>query len=102
MLRRRTRGQSTLEYVILIGFVVAALIALGVYKKRGIQGRLRSSTDQVGEQFSAGNTTSEYTTKTEMQQTENMASGGKTTTVIDKNVQSRSGSEKIADFSTGI
>jgi uncharacterized protein (UPF0333 family) len=96
----RTRGQSTLEYVILIGFVVAALIAMGVYMKRGMQGKLRESTDQIGEQYSAGNTTSEYTTKTSIQQTEDMAAGGKTTTVINKNESRRSGSETVADLNT--
>ena len=98
MLHQRTRGQSTLEYVILIGFVVAALIAMGVYMKRGIQGKLRESTDQVGEQYSAGHTTSVYTTKTDMQQTENMIKGGQTTTTIDRNEQRKSGSETIADY----
>ena len=101
MLRVRARGQSTLEYVILIGFVVAALIAMGVYMKRGMQGRLRESTDQVGQQYSAGNTTSEYVTKTELQQTEDMKAGGETTTKIDVNKQTKTGSEKVADFGIG-
>jgi uncharacterized protein (UPF0333 family) len=101
MLRLRARGQSTLEYVILIGFVVAALIAMGVYMKRGIQGKLRESTDQVGEQYSAGNTTSAYTTKVDLQQTENV-NKGTTTTTIDKNTQTKSGSETVADFTPGI
>lgn len=98
----KSRGQSTLEYVILTGFIVAALIAMGVYMKRGIQGKLRESTDQVGEQYSAGNTTSSYTTSTDIQQTENMQAGGQTTTTIDRNIQKKSGSETVSDFSTGI
>ena len=94
------RGQTTLEVVILIGFVVAALIAMGVYMKRGIQGRLRSSTDQIGEQYSAGNTTSDYTTSVSLKQTENMTSGGAVTTVINKNEQSKTGSETVSDLAT--
>ena len=101
MLRVRARGQSTLEYVILIGFIVAALIAMGVYMKRGVQGRLKESTDQVGEQYSAGNTTSEYTTKVELEQTENMTAGGGTTTVINTNKQTKTGSETVADYEVG-
>ncbi len=100
MLRGR-RGQSTLEYVILIGFVVAALIAMGVYMKRGLQGRLRESTDQIGQQYSAGNTESEYTITTGMTQVENMKAGGATTTEIQRNLQSKSGYEKVSDFSLG-
>lgn len=100
MFYTQRRGQSTLEYVILIGFVVAALIAMGIYMKRGFQGRLRESTDQIGQQYSAENTESEYTTTTSLVQTENMAAGGTTTTNISKNEQRRTGYEKVADFST--
>ena len=98
----RTKGQTTLEVVILIGFVVAALIAIGVYMKRGIQGRLRDSTDQIGEQYSAGNTASTYVTKTEMTQVENMAPGGAVTTNITRNKQSKTGSETVSDYTPGI
>jgi uncharacterized protein (UPF0333 family) len=98
----RTRGQSTLEYVILIGFVVAAIIAMGVYMKRGVQGKLKESADQVGEQYSAGNTTSVYTTRTNLNQTENMIRGGQTTTTVTQNQQSKTGSETVADFTPGI
>lgn len=46
------RGQSTLEYVVIIAVVVAGLIGMQIYIKRGVQGKLRDSTDQIGEQFS--------------------------------------------------
>jgi uncharacterized protein (UPF0333 family) len=101
MLRARTKGQTTLEVVILIGFVVAALIAMGVYMKRGIQGRLRSSSDQIGEQYSAGYTTGTYITNTVVNQEENIT-GGKTTTTIHQNEQTRSGNETVASMNTGI
>jgi uncharacterized protein (UPF0333 family) len=101
MFGARTKGQTTLEVVILIGVVVAALIWMGVYMKRGIQGRLRDSTDQIGEQYSAGNTTSTYVTKTEMTQVENATAGGAVTTEITRNRQSKTGSETIGEFSTG-
>ncbi len=94
----RTKGQTTLEVVILIGFVVAALIAMGVYMKRGIQGRLRDSTDQVGEQYSAGNTTGAYTTTVGMTQVENMTTGGAVTTDIQRNRQEKTGNETIASW----
>ncbi len=97
----KTKGQTTLEVVILIGFVVAALIAMGVYMKRGIQGRLRDSTDQVGEQYSAGYTTGSYTTTTNVVQVENVAAGGVSQTDILTNEQRRTGGEVITDFSPG-
>ena len=54
--RRRKKGQSTLEYAILIIIVIGALISIQVYIKRGLQGGLKSSADQMGDQFSVGNT----------------------------------------------
>ncbi len=52
----RHRGQSTLEYAVLIIIIIAALLSIQVYIKRGVQGRLKSSTDEIGDQFSPGNT----------------------------------------------
>jgi hypothetical protein len=95
----KKKGQTTLEVVILIGFVVAALIAMGVYIKRGIQGRLRDSADQIGDQYSAGNTTSIYTTKSSMEQTENIQGGGEVKTDITKNEQTKTGSETVNAWS---
>lgn len=60
---RACKGQSILEYAMIIAVVVAALLAINAYMKRGIQGKLRESIDSVGEQYEAGNTTSNYTTQ---------------------------------------
>ena len=53
---RKRKGQSSLELAIVIIIVIAALLSIQVYIKRGVQGRLRSATDDVGDQYSAGNT----------------------------------------------
>ena len=55
-LRRRKKGQSTLEYAILIIIIIGALLSIQVYIKRGIQGRLKGAADDIGDQFSPGNT----------------------------------------------
>ncbi len=47
----KRRAQGTLEYALLIAAVVAALISIKVYMTRAIQGRLRQSSDQIGEHF---------------------------------------------------
>jgi hypothetical protein len=52
------RGQSTLEYAVLIIIIICALIAIQAYIKRGVQGRLKSASDDIGDQFSPGNTNS--------------------------------------------
>jgi len=57
------KAQSTLEYAVIVAVVVGALLAIQVYVKRGVQGRLRSSTDNIGDQYSAGHMTSKYITE---------------------------------------
>ena len=52
----KKKGQSTLEYAVLIIIIIGALLSIQVYIKRGIQGRLKSATDDIGTQFSVGNT----------------------------------------------
>ncbi len=53
--KRRKKGQSTLEYAILIIIIIGALLSIQVYIKRGIQGRLKGAADDIGDQFSPGN-----------------------------------------------
>lgn len=55
------KAQGTLEYAIIIGVVVAALIAMQAYFKRGLQGKIRQASDEIGEQFSPGKTTGSVT-----------------------------------------
>lgn len=54
--KRRKKGQSTLEYAVLIIIIIGALLSIQVYIKRGIQGRLKGAADDIGDQFSVGNT----------------------------------------------
>lgn len=60
----RKRGQSTLEYAVLIIIIIAALLSIQMYIKRGVQGRLKASTDDIGDQFSPDNTNAVKTTLT--------------------------------------
>ncbi|MFH0940746.1 MAG: hypothetical protein V1840_02695 [Candidatus Omnitrophota bacterium] len=55
------RGQSVMETAVLILVIVGALIAMQVYLKRGIQGRLRSGVDSIGEQYDPQATSSSFT-----------------------------------------
>ena len=58
------RGQSTLEYAVLIVVIIGALLTIQVYIKRGVQGRLKSAADDIGDQYSDGNTNIVKTTVT--------------------------------------
>lgn len=51
------KGQSILEYAILLAVVIAVLLIMQAFVKRGYQGSLKKSADSMGEQFSADGTT---------------------------------------------
>jgi uncharacterized protein (UPF0333 family) len=51
------KGQSILEYAILLAVVIAVLLIMQSFVKRGYQGSLKRSADSMGDQFSASSTT---------------------------------------------
>lgn len=59
----KKKAQSSLEYAILIIIVLGALLSIQVYIKRGIQGRLRTATDDIGEQYKVGGMNIHKTTR---------------------------------------
>ncbi|MCX5714624.1 MAG: hypothetical protein NT033_07460 [Candidatus Omnitrophica bacterium] len=42
------RAQTTAEYAILIAIVIGAVVAMQMYIRRGVQGRIRNVVDHVG------------------------------------------------------
>ena len=52
----KPKGQSTLEFTIMMAMVIGAFLLMQIYMKRGMQGKLRESADQIGEQFEAKDT----------------------------------------------
>lgn len=63
MLIKLRKGQSTLEYAVIMAVVVAALVSMQVFMKRGVQGKLKDSADRIGDHYAAGNTEGTYTTQ---------------------------------------
>lgn len=47
------KGQSILEYAIILGLVAAALTTMQVYLKRGIQAGIKVAADELGRQQDA-------------------------------------------------
>ncbi len=45
------KGQSILEFTILLMIVIGVFIAMQFYVKRGMQGRWKSSLDDFGDQY---------------------------------------------------
>jgi len=78
---RKMKGQSTLEYAVLIIIVIGALLSIQVYIKRGVQGRLRSATDDIGDQYSSGNMNIRKVTTVRSNTTERFIYGKSTSTL---------------------
>lgn len=55
------KGQTTLEYAIVLVIIIAALLSMQIYFRRGLQGRWKDSVDQVGEQYNPGTTNAAVT-----------------------------------------
>lgn len=51
MLKMKRLGQTTLEYIVVIVILLGALLAMQAYIKRGLQGRMKSSMDELGDQY---------------------------------------------------
>jgi hypothetical protein len=47
----RKRGQSLIEYSVLIIILIAVFLAMNSYIKRGIQGRWKTTVDDFGDQY---------------------------------------------------
>lgn len=106
MLRHR-KAQSTAEYVIVLGLIVAAVIAMQTYVKRGFQGRIKDAVDYVDQGGQAGNAVtfatkqyepyyleSSFSTERSSEDTENLADAGAVTRTSTETSQ-RSGSQTI-------
>ena len=56
------KGQTTIEYVVLLIIVIGSFVAIQNYVKRGVQGRWRDAVDSLGDQYDPryANTSSDY------------------------------------------
>lgn len=47
----KRKGQTILEYTVVVIIILGVMIAMKDYVKRGIQGRWKSATDDFGDQY---------------------------------------------------
>lgn len=78
----KKKAQSSLEYAILIIIVLGALLSIQVYIKRGIQGRLKTATDDIGEQYKQGGMNQIKTTRFYARTNELALQGQSTSSII--------------------
>lgn len=107
------KAQSTLEYAVLVAIVVAALLSMQIYIKRGLQGGFRVSADNFGEQYAPKHTSSDISVRQESHtitnvttiEVEDAASNKLVTTTdiaTDYDRTTRSGTENIGEFESNL
>ena len=106
-MRNTTRGQSTVEYVVVTAVVIAALLATTIYMKRGKMGDLGRATDQIGSQFNPHQQSAifrtRYDTERTEKQNEDFLESGKLVSAITAagEQQYRTGNEKLTQSRVG-
>lgn len=58
--RRGPDGQTTAEYAVVIGVVIAAVVAMQVYVKRGLQAKVKGVADNLTQQGADTAKTKQY------------------------------------------
>ncbi|HBR15930.1 MAG TPA: hypothetical protein DD723_10420 [Candidatus Omnitrophica bacterium] len=94
---RRKKGQSTLEYAVLVVITLGALMSAQVYMKRGIQGRFKSSADDIGDQFSVNNQNAVTTSRTTAYTEDTFKKGVTKSRLINNEITTESTESEIAD-----
>jgi hypothetical protein len=103
MLRLMRKGQSTAEYAIVIGLVIAAAVAMQVYVKRSLQAKVKDAVD-YNDATATMLTTSQYEPyylQSDLDNTRgetssvNTAKGGGVTRTLTKDEANRTGTQDI-------
>jgi hypothetical protein len=93
---KNRKGQSTFELSLTIVVVIAAVIAMAIFMKRSVMGKLRDSGDQVGGQFTPLSTVNDYTRTYTGQRTTTTGFTGTAAAVIDTaETQNKTGTESV-------
>ncbi len=94
------KGQSTLEYAMIISIVVAGLLLMQYYVKRGYSGKLKSASDEMGEQYDPNAVTSNFTINQSSNVSQKVQSGVSTTTHLSDQVSPKTGNESLSSWNT--
>ncbi len=115
MLKLKNKAQSTAEYAIVIGLVIAAVLAMQVYVRRNLQAKIKATTDfgagdgAIDARFTTVQFEPDYTTTSEdgmhtsSNRTENITSsklGGVTRNIIGNEESERTGVQ-VTDLTKG-
>ena len=92
---RNRKAQSLIEYALILGAIIVAVLFMQLYVRRAVQGKLREASDDMAPQFSpAAKYNFNVTTNSKITEKMDEATG-KVTTKYDKDETSRSGNETL-------
>ena len=91
---RHKKGQSLVEYSLILGAIIVAILFMQLYVRRALEGRLRDASDSIGDQYSSTGTFNILVNR-ESNITENRTAAGVTTTIYDYDRTTRTGNETL-------
>jgi uncharacterized protein (UPF0333 family) len=89
------KGQSTLEYALIIAVVVAGLLLMQHYVKRGYSGRLKTAADDMGEAYDPVNYSANFTVVQTSNVQQSVNNRESKTVHTNNQVSSRNGTENL-------
>jgi hypothetical protein len=92
------KGQSTVEYALIIAVVVAGLLLMQHYVKRGYAGRIKTASDDMGEQFDPVNYSANFTINQSSRVNQVVDNRVSTTTHLANQKSNRTGNEVLTGF----
>ncbi|MDD5281741.1 MAG: hypothetical protein PHC37_02565 [Candidatus Omnitrophica bacterium] len=104
MLRLMRKGQSTAEYAIVIGLVIAAAVAMQIYVKRSLQAKVKDAVDYNDpaatmlstSQYEPYYLSSDMTNTRKESTTAATTTGGGVTRTINEDEANRTGTQNIS------
>jgi len=93
MLNRK--GQSTLEYALIIAVIAAGLLLMQHYVKRGYSGRLKAASDDMGDQFDPSAYTANFSFNQSSQVNQTVKNRVSMTNHIANQISTKNGVENI-------
>ena len=95
------KGQSTLEYALIIAVVVGGLLIMQYYVKRGLSGRLKQTSDEIGEQYDPTTYTGSFGVSQSSDTRQTVQNKETRTTHLADQTNTRTGTETVGAWQAG-
>jgi uncharacterized protein (UPF0333 family) len=97
----KRKGQSTLEYALIVAVVIAGLLVMQYYVKRGFSGRMKQASDDMGEQYDPTAYTGGFAVHQESGTRQTVQARESKTEHVKDQVNLRTGQDNVAAWGAG-